>query len=685
MSSIPPALPPTTPIGALLAQAANTVTVVGATADLLTLLAANPIVEVTATQPQPGTPGLLQVQTPAGPLLLKLSMPVPDGATLRLQVINLGTAQPPLLRVIAVNGLPVSPSGQIGGTLASAVPAMVDANRQPPSATTSAARSPAEGPPGAPPGFLATVVRTAGSSPGTAPLGRWALPAGTTFTVRIASLQMPDPLSAPATSATSAGGEPATPSRFAGPADDRAMASDLRTTVMQAVKAYTPGGAAAPMPPDPARPAGNGSGGPEPQAGPGPPATAPPTPARETASGPPSPAPADTGGSEPSPAAPAAPERPFSASPTGLPPDSPRPAASPPLPQSPPALTPETAAPSLQIPSEVPGDTPPGPPPGTLAGSSPGAPPGTTPAPSLFESPLLDLGADGATGFEGVVAQNSYAGRPLIQTPLGLLTLDPGPDLPPGAKVGLTLVTQPAAPPPAAATVQTVGMGQTSAMGQGPTWPALNDLMQTLHRLDPEAAQMLAQRLPDAGPRLAPAMVAIAAAVQSGSAAPMLGNRTVKALERAGRRDLVETLEKDLGGLTTPVRLPLAGQWQSILLPLPFGPQIHPIRLIVRKPPEDEEETEARDNEGSRFLLDVDMSRLGPLQLDGLVKRRAKRFDLVVRSHLPLPTDVRRDIGSIFFRALEGLGMTGEANFQQVANFIEPIPADLPQAPGLMI
>ena len=292
---------------------------------------------------------------------------------------------------------------------------------------------------------------------------------------------------------------------------------------------------------------------------------------------------------------------------------------------------------------------------------------------------LADMADAGPPLLDGVVAQNSDSGRALIQTPLGLLSLDPGPDLPPGARVELTMVTPPATPAPASATVA------ETPLSAARSWVALDDLVQTLHRIDPQAAQMVQQRLPEAGPRLGPAMIALAAAVQSGSASPLLGTGAVKSLEKAGRRDLLARLEKDLGGLTTPVRLPLAGQWQSILLPLPLGPQIERIRLTVRKPPEDDEEAEARAEEGSRFLLDVEMSRLGPLQLDGLVKRRAKRFDLVVRSHGDLAPEIRRDISAIFFRALEGLGMTGEANFQQAVNFIEPIPADLGRATGMMI
>ncbi len=68
-----------------------------------------------------------------------------------------------------------------------------------------------------------------------------------------------------------------------------------------------------------------------------------------------------------------------------------------------------------------------------------------------------------------------------------------------------------------------------------------------------------------------------------------------------------------------------------------------------------------------RFLIDLDMSALGALQLDGLV--HGKRFDLMVRSHTDMPEPVRIEITRIFEEAIAATGMTGSIFFQTVSEF----------------
>jgi len=98
--------------------------------------------------------------------------------------------------------------------------------------------------------------------------------------------------------------------------------------------------------------------------------------------------------------------------------------------------------------------------------------------------------------------------------------------------------------------------------------------------------------------------------------------------------------------------------------------------LVVRRPPEAEEGDSGRSgaDDGSRFLVDLTLSQLGPLQIDGLVRRSAKRFNLVIRTTTPLPDDAQAEIGGIFAKALEGLGMGGNATFQVTPRFVEATP-----------
>jgi hypothetical protein len=84
----------------------------------------------------------------------------------------------------------------------------------------------------------------------------------------------------------------------------------------------------------------------------------------------------------------------------------------------------------------------------------------------------------------------------------------------------------------------------------------------------------------------------------------------------------------------------------------------------------------------TRFVLDVGLSRLGRIQLDGLIGERDKRLDLIIRSQQPLPGAMRNDIRDIFINAGEITGMKGGLSFQAAPpNFVE-IPASAPSTAG---
>ncbi len=204
-------------------------------------------------------------------------------------------------------------------------------------------------------------------------------------------------------------------------------------------------------------------------------------------------------------------------------------------------------------------------------------------------------------------------------------------------------VGQPTLPPPIAATPP----GQTPAQATG--WSSFGEAMAVLQKADPAVAQLLVQRLPDLGPQFAGNLMSWVAAAQTGDMRAWLGERAVKTLEKAGRADLIGKLEDDMSGMRAPVSLPqLGNDWQALTLPLFFGQRVERVRLTFRRAKGEEDGVKGIDDEGLRFLLDIDMSRLGALQLDGLVKRQAKQFDLIVRSRLELPETVRRDINGIF-------------------------------------
>jgi hypothetical protein len=102
-----------------------------------------------------------------------------------------------------------------------------------------------------------------------------------------------------------------------------------------------------------------------------------------------------------------------------------------------------------------------------------------------------------------------------------------------------------------------------------------------------------------------------------------------------------------------------------MFLPLHDGQELHQVNLYLRgkRRGNDGEELDT----GTRFVVEVDMTRLGPLQLDGLVHGR--RFDLMLRSRAVLSPAMRRDIEAIFDEARGIGGYAGTIGFQVAASF----------------
>ncbi len=115
---------------------------------------------------------------------------------------------------------------------------------------------------------------------------------------------------------------------------------------------------------------------------------------------------------------------------------------------------------------------------------------------------------------------------------------------------------------------------------------------------------------------------------------------------------------------------PEPGQWRAFLFPLFDGSALHQIGFFTRNQPGSGEDP--NEGAGTRFVVDVELSRLGAIQLDGLVT--LARFELVVRSHTALSETARSHIQTVFEEANEIGGATGALRFQATRRFpVDPL------------
>lgn len=290
------------------------------------------------------------------------------------------------------------------------------------------------------------------------------------------------------------------------------------------------------------------------------------------------------------------------------------------------------------------------PPPGaTLTPPPPGAALALDlPLPSALAE-LLPL----ADSFSGLITGLTPDGRPVVDSERGAFLLQARTDLPPGTRLTLS------AAPDAAADDGVPALDPR----HGRDWPALKDALAALAASDPALAQsVLAAAVPRPDGRLTQTLTLFLAALKGGGLGSWLGAEATTLLARKNPR-LAAQLESDFQSIARQAEQPVAEGWRTIILP--FGEDASRLHLHIRAVGEEERENRARPGQPGRtrrFMLELDLSHLGPMQLDGMIW--PQRFDLVVRTRTLLPPALTRELHGIYASSLTALGYSGGLSFQ---------------------
>jgi len=219
----------------------------------------------------------------------------------------------------------------------------------------------------------------------------------------------------------------------------------------------------------------------------------------------------------------------------------------------------------------------------------------------------------------------------------------------------------------AVATATAGGFAASTALSS-PTahsWTALEQTAAIAVASDPAVAAQISAKGAEGGGKLTNSLLFFLAAAGRTNPSQWLGAEAERLL--ASREpSVLDVLKGDIAQMMT-LATDGVGEWRSMVLPFDTrGGDVSLIALLLGQPhrPVDEDgggQSPGQDaddgDEGQRFVLEVQFSVLGPVQLDGLIKGR--QFDLALRSLLPLPEGLRRDTRQLFADALAANGYTG--------------------------
>jgi hypothetical protein len=284
-------------------------------------------------------------------------------------------------------------------------------------------------------------------------------------------------------------------------------------------------------------------------------------------------------------------------------------------------------------------------------------PPGTRLVVRVVAAPPLpgDIPAAAESILSATVAPGP-SGETVLDTPIGLLMLDRRLNLPVGTALGLQRLSLAAPDPPSEA-----------PLAQRKSWPALDEALQVLDRAAPDiAARLRSDLTPRSGAQLAGTLLFLVTALSNGS---WPSSKATAVLDAVGQHALHTKLEGDVTELRQ-LSQSQSGDWRVFVLPLLDGGVVQPVRLYFRR----RQPGRAPADQSSRFVLDVDLSRFGAVQLDGLV--RQQRFDLVLRSHRAIPSEMRQEITQVFHDASSAAGLSGDIIFTTASRFaVAPLEA----------
>ncbi len=293
----------------------------------------------------------------------------------------------------------------------------------------------------------------------------------------------------------------------------------------------------------------------------------------------------------------------------------------------------------------------------------------------------------------GQIIGQTPAGHSVIHTSLGDLVLHERMSLPAGTKILLALDLSEASLPGNATSLPLTPQSTAFNLARG--WPTLADLLMTLQpggAADGTAANPAAQALakdlsaataalPQAGSRLGASLAAAIDAFRNGNFEKLFGPLGI-ALKNSGKSDALGKLRDEFMQLSLLAQDGRGQDWRCFFLPIWDDGRLQQINLFYRRPKRGQQDDDA-DGNATRFVVDVNFTRLGACQLDGLVRKA--RFDLMVRSHRPLPETARRDIGNLFAEARALGNYAGDISFQATTRFpVSPLD-EIAEAPPSVV
>ena len=197
--------------------------------------------------------------------------------------------------------------------------------------------------------------------------------------------------------------------------------------------------------------------------------------------------------------------------------------------------------------------------------------------------------------------------------------------------------------------------------------PQLKPLATALEKLPQEITSYILNKLPIAQNNFFQNIYNLYQGAKSKDISKWLGTQTIKKItEEISQAPKV--LQELQNFTTTMVKeTPI---WKIVEMPLFDGTQFSPLKIAVKKDPEQQKKENLQQNAGTRFIVETNFSKLGSFQFDGLSHVKDRRLDLIVRTSVPQADDFCNNLMNLYKKSLYDVNYTGTIKINCQETFI---------------
>lgn len=219
------------------------------------------------------------------------------------------------------------------------------------------------------------------------------------------------------------------------------------------------------------------------------------------------------------------------------------------------------------------------------------------------------------------------------------------------------------------------------------TWSVLTQALTIMEKTDAFQAEGMKVVLPQISPRLPVLMMNFIQASENNLPfSAWFGQANVDMLKSIPGGDAVlRRLEKDFSSGTKKAIDKQNAVWKGWDIPFLSGNIVEPVSLYLQRPNGgyDPAKKGKVQPAGVRFVIDLSLSKLGKIQMEGLSNRQNKSFDLTLRYERKLPDDFEAHVQKIFTQVLTAFEYSGKVAMKQTNDFIEFSPEQKEFTPGM--